>query len=555
MSDRPAKAESVPFRPNAAFWQGLFDIHLDPLAFIDENFRVVRGNMALAKALGCRQEEIAGRFCYELFHGADRPVENCPHVRLLADGCEHACETSLNRLGGAFWISVTPVFDNTGQLVGCLHIARNVTAYKTLEAELRAARAEVEARAEKRALELSEHLQFEQVLVSLALSLGRALADSDVKALVQQGVADIGAAGKFGRCVFWKLTGDAATEMAFYEDPRHDLPPASAEPSGKTAVRLLAQSGGAGVSETTDADVERCAVIMRPHGPGDAAYALVAERRLSASAVRMALFSERLSLLCQIMGDALQRQAGVLESQRLREELSNLDQMARMGQLSAALAHELNQPLAATLCNAQAAARLLRQPRPDIVEACSALDDIISSARRAGEVMRYTRALFKGHAPVYQRVDLPTLVTAALKLLQNEVAFADATVLHRESPVPPVMGNVVQLQQVVINLVRNALEAVSAAPRGSRTVTLSTQSGADGAAVLCVRDSGPGVKAGDEERIFQPFHTDKPDGTGLGLAICRQIITQHGGTIVAARVPEGGGCFTVTLPACSAFKS
>lgn len=205
MPERPIPAGSVAFRQDEVFWRGLFDIHLDPLAFIDANYRIVRANLALAQALGCRQEEVAGRYCYELFHGGDCPAEGCPHSRLLADGCEHAWETTLERLGGSYWISVTPVFDNTGVLVGCLHIARNVTAYKKLESELRAARNEVEARAELRTLELGEHLKFEQVLVSLALNLGKTLADADVKALIQKSVEDICSTGRFSRCVFWKV--------------------------------------------------------------------------------------------------------------------------------------------------------------------------------------------------------------------------------------------------------------------------------------------------------------------------------------------------------------
>lgn len=549
MPNRPTQAESVMFRQDEVFWRGLFDIHLDPLAFIDENHRIVRGNLALAKALNFRQEDLVGRFCFELFHDGTCPIESCPHTRLLADGCEHACETVLDRLGGSFWISVTPVFDNTGLLVGCLHIARNVTAYKTLEADLRAARNEVEARAEARTLELKEHLQFEQVLVSLALNLGRSLADSDLKTLIQQGVNDIGKTGHFGRCVFWKLNGDRASALACYEDSHHALPETGKEETRATAGWLFDAQEDADFWGKMDPDVERCVVSIRPLWTGDTAYALVAERRVSASETRMALSSERLRLLCHLMGDALRRQASALESLRLREELTHLDRMARLGQLSASLAHELNQPLAATLCNAQAATRLLRQPQPDVLEACSALDDIVASARRAGDVMKQTRALFKGEEPAPQPIDLNALITAVLKLLRDEITFIGAVMIRLDSIIPPVLGNVVQLQQVLINLIKNALDAVKSEGEGNRRITLSTRVAETGTVVLCVADSGSGIKEGEEDRIFQPFHTGKPDGMGMGLPICRQIVKHYGGTITATRLPEGGACFTVSLPA------
>ena len=348
-----------------------------------------------------------------------------------------------------------------------------------------------------------------------------------------------------------KLSGRAARALARCEDPAHALPALPGEVDAETAGWLFAALDGSGVSETVDDDVERCSVCVKPLWLGDTAFALVAERRVSVSQARMALFSERLSLFCQVMGDALRRQASAQESQRLREEMAHLDRMARLGQLSGTLAHELNQPLAATLCNAQAAARLLRQPQPDLGEVCSALDDIISSARRAGEVMCQTRALFKGEEPVYHPVDLTSLASAVLKMLRDEIAIVGAVLVRQDSAAPAVSGNLVQLQQVLINLIKNALDAVSGLPDERRRIVLSTGSDGHGSVLLSVADSGPGLKEGEEEAVFEPFYTKKADGMGMGLPICRQIVVRHGGTITARRLPEGGACFTVALPACS----
>jgi C4-dicarboxylate-specific signal transduction histidine kinase len=305
----------------------------------------------------------------------------------------------------------------------------------------------------------------------------------------------------------------------------------------------------AGVVETRDGDVERCAVGLPPLWAGDTAYALLAVRRTSHASTRLALSGERLRLLCQVMGDALRRQAGAFEAQRLREEQTRLDQMSRLAQLSAALAHELNQPLAATLCNAQAAARLLEESPPDVAEVRSALDDIMASARRAGDVMRHTRALFKGGQQSRQPLNPQVLVDAVLKLLRDEIALGGAEVVGLcDGEAPSILADVVQLQQVLVNLIKNALDAVKSMPEGARRITVAVEPAADGKVSLTVTDTGKGVPAGEEEAIFAPFRSSKSDGMGMGLPICRQIITQHGGTIAAQRLEGGGTRLTVTLP-------
>lgn len=551
MPERPKQADWVTPQADEIFWRGLFDIHLDPLAFIDADYRIIRANLALADALGCRTEDLVGRLCYEALNG--ERCEACPYGHLLRDGCAHASELGLKRLGGCFWVSVTPVFDDSGLLLGCLHIARNVTAYKTLEADLRAARDEVEARADARARELKEHLQFEKLLVSLALGLSRSVSDVELKAPIQATVTEIGLTGGFGCCGFWKVTGDRACAVARYDDDAHNLAPIPEAVTRETEGCLFAAVACAGVVETTDGDVERCAVGLPPLWEGDTAYALLAVRRTSHPSTRLPLSGERLRLLCQVMGDALRRQAGAFEAQRLREELSRFDQMARLAQLSAALAHELNQPLAATLCNAQAAARLLEESPPDVSEVRSALDDIMASARRAGDVMRQTRALFKGGQQSRQPLNALTFIDAVLKLLRDEIALAGADVVRRCDGEPPtILGDTVQLQQVLINLIKNALDAVRPMPEGSRRITVAVDTAANGDAELSVSDTGSGLPAGSEEAIFTPFQSGKAEGMGMGLSICRQIVTRHGGAIRAERGPSGGARFVVSLPAVPA---
>jgi C4-dicarboxylate-specific signal transduction histidine kinase len=259
---------------------------------------------------------------------------------------------------------------------------------------------------------------------------------------------------------------------------------------------------------------------------------------------------ERLRLFCQVFGNALWRHVNMVEMQQMQDELTRLDRVSRLAQLTAMLAHELNQPLAAMLCNAQAAVRLLEQTPPDVDETRLALDDIVDNARRAGAVVQRTRALFKGARQSARPVSMHALVDSVCTLLHNEIVLADISVCQSvEAALPQVLGDEVQLQQVLRNLLANAIDAVRGKPKDERRIAVSAEVDASAKLFLLrVQDSGVGFPPGQEEELFKPFHTTKEDGMGMGLAICRQIVESFGGTIQAERVPAGGTLFRVALP-------
>jgi PAS domain S-box-containing protein len=540
--------ESVEARE--VFWRGVFDIHLDPLALLDVNYRIVRVNHALATALGCREDDLVGKRCYEVFHASSCPVQNCPHTRLLSDGCAHAEELDIRSLGGVFWISVTPVFNTEGDLVGSLHIARDVSRYKALEADLRVARDAMAARAEARARELGLHVRFEQLLVSLALDFGLAKSDAELKRLIQSGVAEIAAAGGYDRCVFWMMNGKSARVAARYERAGAPLEALADSVTDASAAWLFAAVDRMGLDNQFADGHKRSVVALSPPQEGVEGVALQAEYRPAEQKGTLPATPERLRLFCQIFANALWRHKDMAEMQRMKNELTRLDRIARMGQLTAMLAHELNQPLAATLCNAQAAVRLLAQTPPDVKEVRLALDDIVDNAHRAGEVVKTTRELFKGGRPSAHKVDVHSLVDRVLTLLHNEMALAGVVVEQSVSVfVPPVWGDEIQLQQVLLNLLNNALDAVREQPKGQRLISVCAEvdDASAGMLRLSVKDSGVGLLPGQEKLAFKPFHTTKQDGMGMGLAICKQIVDSFGGSIRVERVPEGGTVFHVIL--------
>ncbi|WP_437940542.1 hybrid sensor histidine kinase/response regulator [Sorangium sp. So ce341] len=241
--------------------------------------------------------------------------------------------------------------------------------------------------------------------------------------------------------------------------------------------------------------------------------------------------------------------AAELKVRKAQEELAHLNRVSAMSELAASIAHELNQPLAAILSNAQAAQRLLGQAPPDIAEARAALDDIAADGRRAGKVIERMRAMLRKGELCAVALDLGELVREVARLLASAALLAGATVRIELAPgLPRVQGDGIQLQQVLLNLLVNALDAVSRRPPEARLVVVRARAADGGGVELSVADSGEGVPPADLERIFEPFFTSKVQGLGVGLAISRSIVEAHGGRLWAECGPGQGATFRCTLP-------
>ena len=231
-------------------------------------------------------------------------------------------------------------------------------------------------------------------------------------------------------------------------------------------------------------------------------------------------------------------------------QLAHATRVSMLGELAASVAHEVNQPLTAIVANAQAARRWLARPQPDLGEARDALDGIVQASERAGQVIRRIRALARRAEPEHQALDLNALAQESLDLLQRELKRRPLALRVDLAPgLPAVRGDRVELQQVLINLVMNALQAMDGCAHADDPARLELRTWLeDGLVRLSVRDNGPGIADADAARLFQPFFSTKADGMGLGLSICRSIIAQHGGRI-AARATPPGSTFTFELPA------
>ncbi|HSE43915.1 MAG TPA: PAS domain S-box protein, partial [Gemmatimonadales bacterium] len=258
-----------------------------------------------------------------------------------------------------------------------------------------------------------------------------------------------------------------------------------------------------------------------------------------------------------IIRDVTERKRVELEAQEQRRELAHLSRVASLGELSGALAHEVSQPLAAILANAQAAQRLLaREPNPP-AEIREILKDIVHDDQRAGQVIHRLRTLLKKGELDPRPCDLNEVVTEVLQLMHSELMQRSVNIRTRLEPsLPLVLADRVQLQQVLLNLIVNACDAMSYEPRDERQLEILTAGVGQDSVKLSVIDQGIGIPDEKLEKVFSPFFTSKETGLGLGLAICRSIVAAHGGRLWADNSPVRGATFHLVLgPASAQFSS
>ena len=286
------------------------------------------------------------------------------------------------------------------------------------------------------------------------------------------------------------------------------------------------------------------AVIARAPRPWSADAVEAAERL--AEMVAAAL--DRIANQSAVTREQEGRRSAEAESRVLREHLAHAGRVSMLGELAASLAHELNQPLTAIYTNVQAAERFLDRKRPALGEALGALHDLGQNCRRAGEVLGRLRQMFRRHETERVPLAVGPLIENVLRLLyEDAVGRGVDVVLDVPRDLPLVNGDRVQLEQVVMNLLVNAFDAVMGMDR-PREVTLRAAA-TDGFLGLSILDTGPGIPPNDLDRIFEPFFTRKPNGMGMGLSICRTIIEAHGGRIGARNGRERGSVFELSLPA------
>jgi len=410
-------------------------------------------------------------------------------------------------------------------------------------------------------LSLTERLGFERLLSSLASAFGP-LSAADFDREVQRALCQIVEFLGVDRGGLIEFTRDGTPGAAWEVQEWMDL-------AGFPWMTSRLQRGDlvsvANLDELPDeATVDRRSYLMHRVKPqiavplqvGGTVVGGLVFGAVGAERPRSNQLMQQLRLLGEVFANALARKQGELETRRLRQDLTHIGRVSAMGELTASLAHELNQPLTAILSNAQAAQRLLAADDADLAEVREILADIVADDKRAGDVIRRLRALIKKGDLELTALDLNEIVREVASLVQSDAIVRNVTMSLELVPgLPPVRGDRVQLQQVVLNLVLNGLEAMAEPGAGGRRLVIRTATDGAASVAVAVQDSGIGIDEKHADRMFEPLYTTKAEGLGMGLAIARTIVEAHGGRLAAATNPEGGATFRFTLPAETETKA
>jgi signal transduction histidine kinase len=253
-----------------------------------------------------------------------------------------------------------------------------------------------------------------------------------------------------------------------------------------------------------------------------------------------------------VVRDITTRRSAEMEALELRGHLAHADRVTLLGQLASALAHELSQPLGAILRNAEAAEIMLQSSAPDLEELRAIVKDILSDDTRAGQVIDRLRSLLKRRNVDTQPINLPSVITEVLALVQADAASRHVKITFSAMPdLPTVSGDRVHLQQVMLNLLVNAMDALEDCPPDQHTIQVSALQLDSATVEVRVVDNGPGIPGDSLEHLFEPFFTTKSTGMGMGLPVSKTIIEAHKGKLWAENGPLSGACFCFTVPVAS----
>jgi C4-dicarboxylate-specific signal transduction histidine kinase len=285
---------------------------------------------------------------------------------------------------------------------------------------------------------------------------------------------------------------------------------------------------------------------------------MLAEKRLIGtvfiSRVRVEPFTDKeIELIMDFAAQAAIALEITRRERQLRDmqmELAHANRVATIGELTGSIVHEVKQPIAATVTNAQAALRFVGAEAVDLDKVRKILNDIVKDGNRAAEVISRIRDLFKKAPPRRDRCEINGAIREVIELTRGEGVKNGITVLtDLPDHLPHIHGDRVELQQVILNLIINAIQAMTGLTEGVRELHIGTESAGPEGVRVVVRDTGPGLSEENLQRLFEPFYTTKPNGMGMGLSICRSIIEDHGGRLSATGLHPHGALFQFTIPA------
>jgi len=591
-------------------WEQTFDALPDLIAVLDHHQRIVRVNQAMADRLGMPREQCVGRLCHELLHRGTGSPADCPYCRFAREGRSYSAEISERMLDGDFLISVSPLPQINGTPGGCVHVARDISPMKRVEQSLREShetlQALLNATSEVAYLidaqgtiqafneTLAERLGKEpQGLVGQSIYEFLPVPLSRSQREIAAQVLDSGRPVHFQEMyderhlegMAWPVRDleGRVTSLAVYS--RDVTQQRQAEDALRTseakfrsyiehaplAVFVIGQGG-----YCLEVNATACAMfgyteeeflqlllgdLFAPDAPtrhdmlervaeGPQSGEEVHLRRKDGSTFWGSLRAVRLSSgrLLAFIADTTELKAAQLAQQQLQLQLAHMGRVATVGEMIAGIAHEVNQPLYSIVNYAKAGTNLLAQPTPRIEELRECNREIAAAAVRAADIIARLRTFLSRSDSRRGPANLCELIDETIGLVAYQTQHR-SVVVHTDFDTPCQIVEVdrVQIQQVLVNLLQNAWEALEEMPARERRVIIQTA--VDEHAVrVSISDNGPGLQAIPASRIFDPFVTTKRKGLGVGLSISKTIIQAHGGRIWGEFPPKEGAVFHFTLP-------
>lgn len=363
------------------------------------------------------------------------------------------------------------------------------------------------------------------------------------------------------RPIFDQLRREGVTDLAAYLNETHELARRAQDivritDANRSAVHLLgaecAEQLVGPVGFLFEASPDTAKRVIAAHFDGERNHVEVMKLRTADGGLRDIELSvtyptppDRLDVTILCLIDITERLRTEAQLRQLQADYSRAARISMLGELATSIAHEINQPLSAIVTNAETSQRWLSRDDPNLAKVSQLTSRIAESGRRASSIVQRIRGMAARRAPERVPLDLNEIVEEALLFVRHEIESRSIELTAKLEPgLPLVHGDRVQLQQVVVNLLVNAVQAQNGGPG---RIELSSFIGADGAVVFVIRDGGPGIAEENLDRIFGSFFTTKDDGIGIGLALCQSIIAAHHGAITVANHPDGGAVFRVSL--------
>ncbi len=487
---------------------------------------------------GASDSVILDQSWLSMTHPEDQEKTRAAWLRSVTTGepCEVEHRLRVANTGEYRWhlARAHPVRDASGAIVRWYGSCTDIQDQKSVERELRDIQHQLESRVAERTADLSAAVVALEAEIADRVTAERALRSSEER---------------FGKAFHSSPHGIAIVRQGDYR---------MVEVNEKWEMMF-----GHSRSDVVGRTAEDLNMIVDEHQLNAARMQLEADgflhefeidlRTRSGAVLQVLLVAETMEMAgeqCFIVNvrDVTERKQAELAAEAQRRELAHLGRVASLGELSGALAHELNQPLAAILANTRAAQRIMSRNAPDLVEIRAILEDIVVDDRRAGQVIGRLRALLKKGETRTSELDLNELVQEVRDLLHTELIRRRVTTDVRLTRMMPLLlGDRVEQQQVILNLISNACDAMAGRPADHRLLTITTSITPDGWVELAVQDRGTGIPPERLDQIFDAFFTTKTKGLGLGLAICRSIVNAHGGRLWAVNNPFGGATFHLAL--------